>query len=168
MEAYIEKKLSEPDAKTQEETRKFVQDLQSKITLYEKNIYDRGDLSSAALKKIKGWRARLLEISRANKEPPAREDAEEHEGLETLRLLNRQLDHADLNKKILDKSTLKLASLDFSTDELDKVIVETRRKFETGLRREQQEYRRLILVFLLFLCLCAGIALDKLRLKFYK
>lgn len=164
MDSIIEKKLKSPEIKTQEDMKRFVSEVQSKIILFEKEIYDKDGLSPEILKKIKSWRSRLLEIVRSNKELPVREDPEEQEGLETLSLLNRQLEHADLNQKILDKSTLKLASLDLSTDELDKVIVETRKKFEGSLKKEETEYRRLILALAIFICVCIAILVDKVRL----
>lgn len=167
MESYIERKLQNPDTKSSSETKMFVAEMQARIALYEKNMYDRSDIDSETLRKIKKWRARLLEIARASKEHPIEEAPEEAEGFETLKLLHRQLEHADLNQKILDRSTLKLASLDLSTDELDKVMVETREKFETSLKREQIEYRRLVVAFVLFILVCVGILADKFRTKFF-
>lgn len=163
MESYIEKKLQNPEINSQEETKQFVSELQGKITLYEKSVYDRGDLDADTLNKIKRWRTRLLEIVRANKERPVQETPEEAEGIEVLKLLNRQLDHANVNQKILDNSTLKLASLDLSTDELDKVIVETRVKFEKSLKKEEVEYRRLVVAFMVFILVCIAILFDKFR-----
>ncbi|ELA40917.1 uncharacterized protein VICG_02057 [Vittaforma corneae ATCC 50505] len=165
MDSIIEKKLESPEIKSQEEMKQFVSEMQSKITLFEKNMYDMDGVNPETLKKIKAWRSRLLEIVRSNRELPAKEDPEEREGLETLKLLNRQLEYADLNQKILDKSTLKLASLDFSTDELDKVIAETRKRLESNLKKEEGEYRRLILAFTVFICVCIAILIDKIRLK---
>jgi len=163
MESYIEKKLQNPEVNSQEEAKQFVNELQGKITLYEKNIYDKGDLDAETLGKIKKWRAKLLEIARASKEQPVHESPEEAEGIEVLKLLNRQLDHANLNQKILDSSTLKLASLDLSTDELDKVMVETRMKFERSLKKEEVEYRRLVIAFVVFILVCIGILADKFK-----
>lgn len=166
MDQIIEKKLNNPQIKSQEEMKTFVSDVQSKISLFEKEIYGKENVNEEALKKIKTWRSRLLEIIKNNKELPLEENDEDKEGLDTLKLLNRQLEHADLNQQILSKSTLKIASLDYSTDELDKIILETRKKIENNLKREEIEYRRLILAFLFLVVICIAIIIDKFRSYF--
>lgn len=165
MESFIEKKLRNPEVRSQEDLKRLVMDVQSKITLFEKQAYDKDKVTADVLKKIKSWRTRLLAIVRGYNGLPAKEDPEDQKGLETLRLLNKQLEHADVNRKLLDKSTLKVASLDFSTDELETVIVETRKKFEANLKREEVDYRRIVLAFIVFLGVCFGILFDKFYMK---
>lgn len=162
MESAIEKLLTGPEINTQEELRRFVADVQSKITIFEKQIYERGDADPAVLKRIRSWRTKLLEIIKNNKELPEQEDPEEKAGMQTLKLLNRQIDFADTNQRILDKSSLKLVSLDISSDQLDKAMVETRKKLENGLKTEDMEYRRLVIAFIIYIIICIGILIDKL------
>lgn len=162
MESAIEKLLTCPEINTQEELRRFVADVQSKITIFEKQIYERGDADPAVLKRIRSWRTKLLEIIKNNKELPEQEDPEEKAGMQTLKLLNRQIDFADTNQRILDKSSLKLVSLDISSDQLDKAMVETRKKLENGLKTEDMEYRRLVIAFIIYIIICIGILIDKL------
>lgn len=164
MEKSIENMLDNPEIRSQNDLKQFISEVQSKITIFEKQIYGE-ETDPVLIKKIKGWRQRLLEIVKNNRELPENENSEEKKGIDALKLLNKQINNAELNQQILIKSTLKLASLDLSTGELDKVIVETRKKIEQNIKREKIEYRRLLLVFFIFLCICFIILIDKYRLK---
>lgn len=156
--------LDNPEIRSQSDLKRFVTEVQSKITTFEKQIYGEEN-DPGLIKKIKGWRQRLLEIIKNNRELPENEDPEEKKGIDTLKLLNKQINDAELNQQILAKSTLKLASLDLSAGDLDKVIIETRNKMEQNLKREKIEYRKLLIVFFAFLCICIGIFIDKYRMK---
>ncbi|KAM0679631.1 hypothetical protein GINT2_002263 [Glugoides intestinalis] len=166
MESFIEKSLENPEINSQEELKRFIKDLQSKITLFEKQVYEKDAIDQTILKKIRNWRTKLLQIVKENKELPEVINEDETAGMEVLKMLSKQIECADTNQKILVKSTLKLASLDLSTSDLDKVIVETRKKFESGAKREQIEYKKLLVAFIVFLGICLGILLDKIRMKY--
>lgn len=166
MESFIEKSLEKPEINSQEELKRFISSLQSKITVFEKQVYEKDAIDQEILKKIRSWRARLLQIVKENKELPEVVNPEETAGMEVLKMLNKQIECADTNQKILAKSTLKLASLDLSTTDLDKIIIETRKKFESDAKREQIEYKKLLIAFIVFLGICFGILLDKIRMKY--
>ena len=167
MDKFIEKSLEKDEFATQNELKSFITDLQSKITVYEKKFYEEDAITSENLKKIKTWRSKILQIIKSNKELPETETIQEKDGLDTLKLLNRQIELADTNQKILDKSTLKILSLDYSSSELENMIQETTKKFEKSINKEKQEDRRLILVFILFIGICLSIIFDKIYLKIY-
>ena len=167
MDKFIEKSLEKDEFATQNELKSFITDLQSKITVYEKKLYEEDAITSENLKKIKTWRSKILQIIKSNKELPETETIQEKDGLDTLKLLNRQIELADTNQKILDKSTLKILSLDYSSSELENMIQETTKKFEKSINKEKQEDRRLILVFILFIGICLSIIFDKIYLKIY-
>jgi hypothetical protein len=165
MDRIIDKLLEKTEFSSQVELKAFVSEVQSKITIYEKVLYQEDQVDSVNLKKIKAWRNKLLTTLKMNKELPIEEKKEEKEGLEALSLLNRQVEMADVNQKILKKSTLKVMSLDYSSKELEQAILDTNRKFEKNAKKESLEGRNLIFMFILFLSVCLAIILDKLYLK---
>lgn len=166
MDKAIEKSLEKSEFSTQGELKSFVSEVQSKIAVFEKSLYEQDKVTPENLKKVKVWRSKLLQIIKGNKELPVVETETEKSGLETLKILNRQINIADTNQKILDKSTLKILSLDYSSGELENMIKETTKKFEQNINKEKQEDRKLIFVFILFVGICLSIIFDKIYLKF--
>lgn len=165
MDKEIEEHLQNPTFSSQQDLKTFTKKLQTKILLFEQQNYDAEDENDS---RIKMWRSKLLEIIKQNKELPEEniEDSNEKEGIETLRLLNRQLNLADSNQKILCKSSLKLVGLDYSSSDIEKAIIDTRKKLENSKRREKDERKRLFYSFVFFIAVCIYIIADKIRLKF--
>lgn len=168
MDKKIEEDLAEPYIESQIDLKRFVRQMQTKINEYERLLYAKDMVIPETAQKIKAWRSRILQIIRENKELPEekREDPEEKEGIETLRLLNRQLSLADSNQKYLEKSTLKLISLDYTSSGIEKAILETRKKFENSLSIERSENRNLFIAFALLITICVAILVDKVRFRF--
>lgn len=165
MDKVIEKSLEKKDFATEAEMKAFISEMQSKITTYEKILYEQDKVDAKHLKMIKVWRSKLLQILKESKELPITENAEEKEGFEALKLMNKQVDLADTNQKILDKSTLKVLSLDYSSKELENAILETTKKFEKSFSKERSEGRRLIAMFIVFIGVCLSIIFDKIYMR---
>ena len=168
MDKHIEQALERTEFNTQGELDSFIKETQVKIAKYEKLLYLEDGFDKEKLEKVKKWRVKLFRPAKQNKELPVKEDKEEKEGLEALKMLNRQVDLADKNQKILNKSTLKVLSLNYSSKELENAIVETSKMIEKSMSKEKQEERRMILMFLVFIGVCLVILLDKIQLKFLK
>lgn len=168
MDKKIEEALAKPQIESQIDLKKFVKQIQSQISVYERTLYAKELVIPETTKKIKVWRSRLLEVIRENKELPeeAHEDPEEKEGIETLKMLNRQLSLADSNQKSLEKSTLKLMGLDYTSGDIEKAILGTRKKFENRLKMDRSENRNLLIAFVLFITVCIAIVIDKIRFRF--
>lgn len=168
MDKRIEEALAEPHIESQIELKKFVKQVQSQINEYERILYAKELVIPETSQKIKVWRSRLLQIIRENKELPEEtyEDPEEKDGIEALKLLNRQLSLAESNQKSLEKSTLKLIGLDYTSNDIEKTILETRKKFESSVNMERSENRNLLIAFTLFITVCIAILIDKVRFKF--
>lgn len=81
-----------------------------------------------------------------------------------MRLLNRQITIANTNQKLLEKSILKLISLDYSN--IEGAIFETRKKPEMNKDKEMSKSRNLLLAFILFIITCLLISRDRIRTKF--
>lgn len=165
MESKIEENLKNPNISSQQDLKAFVKNMQAKIMAYEMASYDKEENCS---QKIKNWRSRLMEIIKQYKELPENtiEDSQDIEGIETLKMLNKQLGLADSNQRILDKSTLKLIGLDYSSNDIEKAIVSTRKKLENSRKKEKEERRRLFYSFIFFIGVCLYIIVDKIRIKF--
>lgn len=180
LEREIEKYLEHPQLyfngkdMAHETIKSFFTYIQSKITSYEKLLYDREAVDDMSLKKIKVWRSRLIFLVKQLNERKSEQknlvddhlnnqeqSLEEKKGIETLRMLNKQIETADTNKTILDKSTLKLLSLDYSADELKKAMEDARKKIDLGLSKEKQEVRSLFISLLILICVSLLILSDK-------
>lgn len=168
MERRIDEALENPKIGSQADLKDFIKNIQSKIVIYEKNLYEKELYNPETAKKIRGWRLSILRIIKENKQlPEEKEDnTQEKAGVETLKLLNKQISLADTNQKILEKSTLKLLQLDYTLSELDKIIFETGKKFEDTVKTETFENRRLTVAIVIFVTVCIGILIDKIRCKF--
>lgn len=168
MDKKIEEALAEPRIESQIDLKKFIRQMQSQINEYERLLYARDLVIPETVQKIKAWRSRILQIIKENKELPEQrhEDVEEKEGIETLKLLNRQLSLADSNQKCLEKSTLKLISLNYTSGDIEKAILETRKKLESTLSMERRENRNLFIAFTLLITVCVAIIVDKIRFRF--
>ncbi len=128
--------------------------------LYQEDAFDKESLNQ-----VKRWRVSLFKIAKDNKELPINEDKEEKDGLDALKMLNKQVDLADTNQKILSKSTLKVLSLNYSSKELESVILETTKKIEKSVSREHLEHRKLMIMLLIFISVCFAILCDKIYVR---
>lgn len=166
MDQKIEERLAHPDTSSQGSLRGFVKDVQALIGDYEQQLYEDGEADPAGLARVKRWRARCLAIVRANKTQPAENKGFDEAGVETLKLVHRQIQFADTNQRLLDRGTLKLVGLDYSCGDIEKAIAETRKKVQAGKSKERREKRNLLLGFIFFVAVCLFIVVDKLRMRF--
>lgn len=164
MDGDIERRLENPRVGSRDELRSFIRETQSLIGEYERQHY--GDADPRVAGRIGRWRRRILEIIREKKQLGGAEDETTEElskdGIDTLRLLNRQLQQAESNQQILERSTLKLIGLDYSCGDIEGAIVETRRKMQQGLGKERKERRNILIAFIFFAGVCFYILFDRI------
>lgn len=173
MDRQVEEKLRRPEINTQAELKKFVRETQALIAAYEQELYAQEGVSPETQAAVKHWRARMFAIIREHKDLPETLGAsapadESDDGIQTLKLLNRQLGLADTNQRLLEKSTLKLVGLDYTNGDIEKAIVETRKKIRHGKSKERRERRNLLFGFLFLVAVCLYIIVDKGRKWFLK
>ncbi|KAI5150026.1 hypothetical protein ENBRE01_1254 [Enteropsectra breve] len=166
MENTIEDFLERQNFTTNEELKEFSRQANKLIAEYEKHACVLEDPDEHTSDKIKAWRKRVFQIIKENKkiDQPV-DDSKGGEGIETLRLINRQMQHAEKNQALLDKSTLKLIGLDYTCDDIAKAVKETSKKIGKRNIIEQKERRNLTLAFGLFIMICVFILIDKIRIK---
>ncbi|KAI4293010.1 hypothetical protein PAPHI01_2284 [Pancytospora philotis] len=173
MDARVEAALDSPVLETQAAVKTFLRETRGLIDAYERELYESEALDKAAEARIRAWRARLLAIVRENKDRPdgdapagTDEGPEDREGLDTLKMLNRQLLVAETNQRLLERGTLKLVGLSYSCTDIEQAIIDARKKMSEGRSKERVERRNLLLSFIFFICVCIFILVDKCRAKF--
>lgn len=112
------------------------------LKMYESENYDQ--------MKIKNWKKQIYE----------KED-ERGENLETLDFIAKQIQKLESNIRILDKSTIKLRSLNLSSKEMDLKIKENEKIIKKSKDDENKEIRNIYLSLLIFFTICLLILIDK-------
>lgn len=173
MDKKIEEALAAPKLTTQAGVKKFLKETRALIDEYECGQYEEESDNEATASKVRRWRSRLLAIVREHKNLPDEEEvaessdeAEAKEGLSTLKMLNQQLLMADTNQKLLERGTLKLVGLSYSCNDIEKAIIESRKKITVGKSKEQKERRNIFIGFIFLVCVCLFILLDKFYMKY--
>lgn len=156
----IDKELARTGFASQEELRGYVSSTQAMIQEYERQLYETSSYSGAERDRLKEWRHRLYQIVRANKDVPEKEgDGDELES--TVRIVHRQVRKADANQQLLDRGTLKLMGLSYTSSDIEKALSDARRRVLDGRRKERSEAMLVLLALLTFVCVCAVILFDK-------
>ena len=161
MDHEIEERLADATFASQTELRAFMKETQELIARYEKE--HQGDAAAETRSRVAAWRRRLLAVIRDNKELPEETEDEEIDegGMNALRLMNKQLVQAGMNQTLLDKSTLKLMSLDYSCGEIADAIAKTKNKFTREKAARKRGRRNVMLSFCFFITVCVGILFAK-------
>ncbi|AFN84156.1 hypothetical protein EROM_111750 [Encephalitozoon romaleae SJ-2008] len=160
MEKKINTELSRTEFSSQEDLRRHASFVQTMIRDYEKNLYEKGEYDDSSKSRVKDWRDRLYKITQEHKDTS--EGAENLDELEnTVKLVHRQIGKADTNQQILGKSTLKLMGLNYTSNDIEKVLVDTRRKIKESQRQERTEGFLVLAALLVFMLVCILILFDK-------
>lgn len=160
MEEKINKEVLRAEFGTQEDLRKHMSSVQAMIRDYEKHLYEEGRYDGASKAKIKHWRDKLYRTAQEHKDiSEASENLDELEG--TVRMVHRQIGKADANQQVLDKSTLKLMGLDYTSGDIEKALGDTRAKVKENQRQERTEVIMVLGALLVFVCVCIVILFDK-------
>lgn len=164
MQSEIDNILSRPPAlDTEADLRSFVADVKQKIVAYERSLLEGGTYDEDADMRVNKWRKRMVQIISENRKKVARVGGGKHNDIfETFKLVSRQIDKADINLQLLDKSTLKLVGLDYSSKDIENEINKTKSILAKNRYEEVKEVRMLYLGLAVLLVVCLLILLDKL------
>lgn len=160
MEKKINTELSRTEFSSQEDLRKHASLVQAMIREYEKNLYEKGEYDDSSKSRVKDWRDKLYKITQEHKD--VSESAETLDELEnTVKLVHRQIGKADANQQILGKSTLKLMGLNYTSNDIEKALADTRRKLRENQKKERTEGFLVLVALLVFMLVCILILFDK-------
>ncbi|ORD97553.1 hypothetical protein HERIO_565 [Hepatospora eriocheir] len=163
--------LDDPTINNENEFKTYVIKVQKIIFQYERSLYN--DYTDENKEEIRSFRKNLSSIItfykkeslfKNNEEPKFSSKAKD--GLSTLKLLNVQLATAKVNKNLLEKGTLKLVGLNYTSKDIKEGIIGANKKLKNLNIQEKNEIRRLRIVFTVFLLITFLIIIDKLYLKF--
>ncbi|KAH9410716.1 hypothetical protein HK407_12g18480 [Ordospora pajunii] len=164
MDDHINKELSRSDFSSLEDLKEHIRSVQVMVSKYEKQMYESDSYNDSCRNKIREWRNRLYQIAQENKN--AHESLDNVDELEkTARLVHRQISKADTNQNVLDKSTLKLMGLNYTSKDIENALAETKKKMKKNKQQERVEVLLLTGAFVLFVCVCILILFDKLVSK---
>ncbi|ADM12675.1 uncharacterized protein Eint_111760 [Encephalitozoon intestinalis ATCC 50506] len=160
MEKKINEELLKKEFASQEDLRNHVSLIQTMIRDYEKDLYERGEYDDLSKNKVKDWRNKVYRIIQEHKETS--ESMENIDELEnTIKLVHRQIGKADSNQQILGKSTLKLMGLNYTNTDIEKALMDTRKKLKESQRQEKIEGFLVLAALLVFILVCILILFDK-------
>lgn len=157
-EKMIEDKFNNCEIHDQEDLREFIEKIKGFLREYE---CDYG-MERENMKKINEWQRRLFRIIRENKNVPEEIEKSEKEGIEVVKMVNRQIQQAGANQKLLETTTLKLIGLDYSCDDIEKAIEETNNKINISKLNEKNERIKIRIAFSVFVFVCFYIILDRI------
>ncbi|KAM0676822.1 hypothetical protein BDAP_002563 [Binucleata daphniae] len=84
---------------------------------------------------------------------------------ETVRLVSREVLKTNKHIMMLEKSTLKLKGLNYTSKDLEKEIEETKKLMEKDRLQERKEFYYIKAAIAVFVSVCVLILLDKFGIK---
>jgi hypothetical protein len=160
MEDRIVEELRRTEFVSQEEVRRHVAEVQAHIQEYEQDLYESNRYNAEERAKIRKWRLGLYNTVRSRASVP--ENTEALEELEsTARLVHRQVQKADANQRLLDKSTLKLMGLNYTNRDIERKLEEARRRIRENKKRERTEWLMIAVAAVVFIFVCILILFEK-------
>ncbi|KAM0671835.1 hypothetical protein CWI42_121740 [Ordospora colligata] len=164
MDEEINRKIMRSNFSSPEELKEHIRLVQAMVSEYEKKMYETYNYDDKCRTKIREWRNKLYQMAHENK--ITQESSDNIDELEkTARLVHRQIGKADTNQSVLDKSTLKLMGLNYTSKDIENALVETKEKMKKNRKQERAEVFLLTGAFVLFVCVCILILFDKLVSK---
>ena len=145
------------------ELRSFISKVKQKISEYEHKAIEDSRRYADAESLMKGWRKKILEIileSKKGLKRPESQDGDD-EMLETVMIASRQINKANINLHLLDKSTLKLVGLNYSCRDIENEISKAKDVITKNKLEEKKEIWMVYLGILVLLVVCVAILLDK-------
>jgi len=160
MENKINEELTKIRFTSQDELKRYTSSVQMLIQDYEQYLYEMNNYDKFEQNKIKQWRNKLYQIIQENKDIPERmENFDELEG--TVKVIHRQVKKADINQQLLDKSTLKLMGLNYTSGDVEKALIDTKKKIKENQKKERNEIFLIMIAFIIFIFVCFLILFDK-------
>eukprot|EP00866_Antonospora_locustae_P001879 jgi/Antlo1/1879/50 len=161
----IENLLSSPQSfATEEDLRQYVNNVKQKIIEYEQLLLEEGQYTESVESQVGEWRRRIWGmISENKKRIGSKSITEKHnEVFETVKLASRQVDKANVNLQLLDKSTLKLVGLNYSSRDIENELRKARDAIMKNRAEERKEVWMIYVGVLLLAVVCLAILTDKL------
>ncbi|KCZ81373.1 hypothetical protein H312_01255, partial [Anncaliia algerae PRA339] len=142
MENSIEEIIGNPPlSPTEEDLRKYLTKATNLISQYEKTLVE-NDLYDVNAQYINAWHDKVINYIRT---VTKREDhvmnQEENELFDVVKMASKQVDKADYNSELLDKSGIKLKGLNYSLEEVEKEIESTKINLMKNKYEEMKEER---------------------------
>jgi hypothetical protein len=164
MHKTIEKELEKEDFKSEDDLNRFIDRIRNLISEYEHDLYDKGTYTKNNQILVKKWRSQLYKLSQKRDSLVTQNDIPDV--LEsTVNILNRQISKIDSNTALLNRGTLKLMGLDYTNNDIDKELVQTKNKIVQCKNNEQREIRMMYISMFLFCTVCFFVMIDKFILK---
>lgn len=162
MENSIEEIIGNPPlSPTEEDLRKYLTKATNLISQYEKTLVE-NDLYDVNVQYINAWHDKVINYIRT---VTKREDhvmnQEENELFDVVKMASKQVDKADYNSELLDKSGIKLKGLNYSLEEVEKEIESTKINLMKNKYEEMKEERFLYIGLIVLLLSCFIIFVDK-------
>ncbi|KCZ78416.1 hypothetical protein H311_00552 [Anncaliia algerae PRA109] len=162
MENSIEEIIGNPPlSPTEEDLRKYLTKATNLISQYEKTLVE-NDLYDVNVQYINAWHDKVINYVRT---VTKREDhvmnQEENELFDVVKMASKQVDKADYNSELLDKSGIKLKGLNYSLEEVEKEIESTKINLMKNKYEEMKEERFLYIGLIVLLLSCFIIFVDK-------
>lgn len=149
---------------TEEDLRQYVNSVKQKIIEYEQLLLEEGRYTESVESQVGKWRRRIWGIISENKKKIDRKHVSEkhNDVFETVKLVSRQVDKANMNLQLLDKSTLKLVGLNYSSRDIENELAKARDAIMKNRAEERKEVWMIYMGVLLLAVVCMAILVDKL------
>ncbi|KAL0263972.1 UNVERIFIED_CONTAM: hypothetical protein PYX00_010886 [Menopon gallinae] len=161
----IESLLSNPPSfDTEEDLRLYVNRVKQKVIEYEQQLLEEGQYTEDAEQRVGEWRRRIWGVISESKRGAGRGNvSEKHSDVfETVKLASRQIDKANVNLQLLDKSTLKLVGLNYSSRDIENELAKARDVITKSRAEERREVWMVYTGVLVLATVCLVILADKL------
>ena len=139
----------------------FIKQTQLLINKYELENY--ANYTEEIKREVAQFRSKVCEIAKNIKNE--NEETGEDEGIEILKMLNKQLILADINQNALEKGTIKLERLNYTNVDILEEISKANSKIVEKKNREKSEMRRIKWAYKMMMILCLLIILDKFYVR---
>ncbi|KAL6121874.1 hypothetical protein NUSPORA_01154 [Nucleospora cyclopteri] len=170
LKAEIERKLEVENFKNILEMRNHLKNIKFLIVKYEQVFY--GNFTEERKGEIRCFRRRITEILKKNKnlinEETTQKEEKDDEGIETLRMINKQIALSESNQRILEKGTIKLQTLDLTNADITDEIKKANKKVSKFKEAEKNQIRRIKMAYFFLLLISFLIICDKMYIRLFK
>ncbi|KAM0686979.1 hypothetical protein COBT_001789 [Conglomerata obtusa] len=175
LEYKIKELVNLPPYALEKEIKSHLNKAYTLIHNYELELYEKEMYTDNEIQKIKQWRSTLIKNANRLKTQiynskttndeviPKRDDLNDLE--ETVRLVSREICKTDKNISLLERSTLKLKGINYTSKDLEREISETRKMMLKEKLQEQKEVFLIKIAILIFMIVCLIIIFDIVKLQ---
>lgn len=149
-----------------QQVRNITNNLYNLIHEYELFLYENDAYDNIAIEKISNWRKLLSQkvgLYRAKSNDECKPKVSKIE--ETVTLVSRQISKADENTLGMERSSIKLKGLNYTSKDLQKEIAKTKKLLIKKRTTVEKEVLMIKFALLIFLTVCVAIIVDKISKK---